>query len=90
MGRACSVGDDDGGDKAGGSSAPTVLRLAAADDADQPDARFVQAVRLPGQALRGSVRVRVVWDAAGQESAGYEAQIAQLVRDGEALGWMGA
>ena len=35
--------------------------------------------------------MRVVWDAAGQESAGYEAQIAQLVRDGEfALGWMGA
>ena len=92
VGAGCSVGDDDGGDKAGGSSAPTVLRLAAADDADQPDARFVrrfasQVAKLSG----GSVRVRVVWDAAGQESAGYEAQIAQLVRDGEfALGWMGA
>ena len=41
-GAGCSVGDDSGGDKAGGSSAPTVLRLAAADDADQPDARFVR------------------------------------------------
>jgi TRAP-type C4-dicarboxylate transport system substrate-binding protein len=91
FGAGCSR-DDDGGDKAGGSSAPTVLRLAAADDADQPDARFVrrfasQVAKLSG----GSVRVPVVWDAAGQQSADYEAGIARLVRDGEfALGWMGA
>ena len=92
FGAGCSRDDDGGGDKAGGSSAPTVLRLAAADDADQPDARFVrrfasQVAKLSG----GSVRVRVTWDAAGQQSADYEAGIARLVRDGEfALGWMGA
>jgi TRAP-type C4-dicarboxylate transport system substrate-binding protein len=93
FGAGCSSDDDGGGgDKAGGSSAPTVLRLAAADDADQPDARFVRrfasrVAKLSG----GSVRVRVVWDAAGQESPGYEAEIARLVRDGEfAFGWMGA
>jgi TRAP-type C4-dicarboxylate transport system substrate-binding protein len=91
-GAGCSVGDDDGGDKAGGSSAPTVLRLAAADDADQPDARFVRRFASQVEKLSGgSLRVRVVWDAAGQESADYEAGIAQLVREGKfALGWMGA
>jgi TRAP-type C4-dicarboxylate transport system substrate-binding protein len=93
LGVGCSLDDDDSsGDKAGGSGAPTVLRFAAADDADQPDARFVQ--RFAAQVAKlsnGELRVRVVWDAAGQQSAGYEAGIAQLVRDGEFdLGWMGA
>jgi TRAP-type C4-dicarboxylate transport system substrate-binding protein len=88
----CSRDDDGGGDKAGGSSAPTVLRLAAADDADQPDARFVRRFASRVSKLSGgSLRVRVVWDAAGQQSAGYEARIARLVKDGEfELGWMGA
>lgn len=92
LGAGCSLDEDDGGDKAGGSSAPTVLRLAAADDADQPDARFVrrfasQVSKLSG----GSLRVHVVWDAAGQQSPGYEARISRLVKDGEfELGWMGA
>jgi TRAP-type C4-dicarboxylate transport system substrate-binding protein len=87
----CGLGGG-GDDKAGGSSAPTVLRLAAADDADQPDARLVRRFASKVAALSGgSVRVRVVWDAAGQESAGYEAQIARLVQDGDFdLGWMGA
>jgi TRAP-type C4-dicarboxylate transport system substrate-binding protein len=86
----CGLGGG-GDDKAGGSSAPTVLRLAAADDADQPDARFVRRFASEVEAQSGgSVRVRVVWDAAGQDSAGYEAQIARLVQDGEFdLGWMG-
>jgi TRAP-type C4-dicarboxylate transport system substrate-binding protein len=87
----CSLGGDDG-DKAGGSRAPTVLRLAAADDAEQPDARFVRrfASRIAGLS-GGSLRVDVAWDAAGQQSAGYEAGIARLVKDGEfELGWMGA
>ena len=34
---AAGCGADDDGDKAGGSSAPTVLRLASANDAEQPD-----------------------------------------------------
>jgi hypothetical protein len=86
----CGLGG--GGDKAGGSSAPTVLRLAAADDADQPDARFVRyfASRV-AELSGGSLRVRPVWDAAGQQDADYEARIVRTVREGEfELGWLGA
>jgi C4-dicarboxylate-binding protein DctP len=86
----CGLGG--GGDKAGGSSAPTVLRLAAADDADQPDARFVRyfASRV-AELSGGSLRVRPVWDAAGQQDAEYEARVARAVREGEfELGWIGA
>jgi TRAP-type C4-dicarboxylate transport system substrate-binding protein len=88
----CSVNGGSDADKAGGSEAPEVLRLAAADDAEQPDARFVRyfADRV-SQLSGGSLRVRVAWDAAGQDSPGYERGIARLVRDGDyELGWMGA
>ena len=86
----CGLGG--GGDKAGGSSAPTELRLAAADDADQPDARFLRYFASRVDKLSdGSLRVRLVWDAAGQQTAGYEARIAHMVREGEfELGWIGA
>ena len=79
-------------DKAGGSDAPEVLRLAVADDAEQPDAPFARYFARRVSALSdGSVRVRVVWDAAGQSSPGYELGIAQRVRDGDfELGWMGS
>ena len=89
----CNAGEDDGGaDKAGGSDAPKVLRLAVADDADQPDAPFARYFARRVAALSdGSVRVRVVWDAAGQSSPGYELGIAQRVHDGDfELGWMGS
>ena len=69
-----------------------MLRLAAADDAEQPDARFVRyfASRV-AELSGGSLRVRPVWDAAGQQTADYEARIARMVRDGEfELGWIGA
>lgn len=88
----CSVSGNDDADKAGGSDAPDVLRLAVADDADQPDAPFARYFARRVSALSdGSVRVRVVWDAAGQDSPGYELGIARLVKDGDfELGWMGA
>ena len=88
----CSVSGNDDADKAGGSDAPVVLRLAVADDADQPDAPFARYFARRVSALSdGSVRVRVVWDAAGQDSPGYELGIARLVRNGDfELGWMGA
>ena len=77
----CSVSGNDDADKAGGSDAPDVLRLAVADDADQPDAPFARYFARRVSALSdGSVRVRVVWDAAGQDSPGYELGIARLVR----------
>jgi TRAP-type C4-dicarboxylate transport system substrate-binding protein len=89
---ACSVGGDGDADKAGGSDAPEVLRLAVADDAEQPDAPFARYFARRVSALSdGSVRVRVVWDAAGQSSPGYELGIAQRVHDGDfELGWMGS
>jgi TRAP-type C4-dicarboxylate transport system substrate-binding protein len=89
---ACDSGGDGDGDKAGGSDAPKVLRLAVADDADQPDAPFARYFARRVSALSdGSVRVRVVWDAAGQSSPSPELGIAQLVRDGDfELGWMGS
>jgi TRAP-type C4-dicarboxylate transport system substrate-binding protein len=89
---ACNVGGDGDADKAGGSDAPNVLRLAVADDAEQPDAPFARYFARRVSALSdGSVRVRVVWDAAGQGSPGYELNIARLVRDGDfELGWMGS
>jgi TRAP-type transport system periplasmic protein len=89
---ACNVGGESDGDKAGGSDAPKVLRLAVADDAEQPDAPFARYFARRVSALSdGSLRVRVVWDAAGQDSPGYELGIARLVRDGDfELGWMGS
>ena len=89
---ACSVGGDGDSDKAGGSDAPKVLRLAVADDAEQPDAPFARYFARRVSALSdGSMRVRVVWDAAGQGSPGYELGIARLVDDGDfELGWMGS
>jgi TRAP-type C4-dicarboxylate transport system substrate-binding protein len=86
----CSLDGD--GDKAGGSNEPTVLRLGAADDADQPDARFVRYFASRVAALSdGSIEVRVKWDAAGQQSAAYEADLARMVREGKfQLGWIGA
>jgi TRAP-type transport system periplasmic protein len=88
----CSVSGSDDADKAGGSDAPVVLRLAVADDAEQPDAPFARYfARQVSARSDGSVRVRVVWDAAGQDSPGYELGIARLVHDGDfELGWMGA
>jgi TRAP-type transport system periplasmic protein len=89
---ACNVGGDGEGDKAGGSDAPKVLRLAVADDAEQPDAPFARYFARRVSALSdGSLRVRAVWDAAGQSSPGYELGIAQRVHDGDfELGWMGS
>ena len=89
---ACDSGGDGQADKAGGSEAPKLLRLAVADDAEQPDAPFARYfARRVSARSDGSVRVRVVWDAAGQSSPGYELGIAQRVRDGDfELGWMGS
>jgi TRAP-type transport system periplasmic protein len=88
----CSVSGGGDGDKAGGSDAPKLLRLAVADDADQPDAPFARYFAKRVAALSdGSLRVRLVWDAAGQATPDYEKGIARLVHDGDfELGWMGA
>jgi TRAP-type C4-dicarboxylate transport system substrate-binding protein len=81
-----------GGDKAGGSSAPVELRLAAAYGTDQPDAPAVRyfASRV-SELSNGSLHVRVVFDAARHRVADPEARVARLVHNGEFdLGWIGA
>ena len=86
----CSL--DGGGDKAGGSSAPTVLRLGAAEDAEQPDTQRARyfASRV-SELSNGSLRVQIVYDAGGEENADYETRLASMVREGEfELGWIGA
>ena len=85
----CWSGD---GDKAGGSSAPLVLRLAAPDRGprpavEQPD-YFAQQVHRLSQ---GSIRVEIVPAAAGLDVADPEARVARMVLDGRfELGWIGA
>jgi len=80
-------------DKAGGSDAPLVLRLGDVDTQDDPNTTPVleyfgnQVARLSG----GTLRVRVIYDAAGHERPDVEAQVARKVRDGRFdLGWIGA
>jgi TRAP-type transport system periplasmic protein len=80
------------GDKAGGSRAAVELRLAVAYPADEADAPVVRSfasrvARLSG----GSLRVRVVFDAAGQQIVDPEARVAHMVRAGSFdLGWIGS
>ena len=86
----CSL--DGEGDKAGGSSAPVVLRLAAAEDAEQPESQRARyfASRV-SELSDGSLRIRIVYDAAGEQNADYESRLAGMVRAGKfELGWIGA
>ena len=54
----CSVSGNDDADKAGSSAAPVVLRLAVADDADQPDAPFARYFARRVSALSGRLDAR--------------------------------
>ena len=82
-----------GADKAGGSDAPLVLRLGDVDAEDDLSTTSVledfadRVAKLSG----GTLRVRVIYDAAGHERPDVEAQVARKVRDGSFdLGWIGA
>ena len=69
-----------------------MLRLAVADDAEQPDAPFARYfARRVSELSDGSLRVRVVWDAAGQSRPpAMKRGIARMVREGDfELGWIG-
>ena len=89
---AAGCSGDGADDKAGGSNAPTVLRLAVAEDAEQPESVHARRFASRVAALSdGSLRVRIVYDAGGEESAAYEARIARMVRNGKFdLGWIGS
>ena len=90
----CSVGDGGGSDKAGGSQAPVVLRLAYSyptkeGQPDEPALRYFAArvAELSG----GSLRVRIVFEAAGNESPELEKRVAGMVRNGQSdLAWVAA
>lgn len=88
----CGSGRHGSADKAGGSTAPVVLRAAVAFGADQPDAPLVerfaaQVAKLSG----GRLRVKLVFDVGGEADTNVEARIAELVRTGSyELGWIGA
>jgi TRAP-type C4-dicarboxylate transport system substrate-binding protein len=81
-----------GADKAGGSSAPVVLRLATADagvrpEVEQPEYFAEQVAKLS----QGRLRIEVVRAPAGQAVPDPEARVAGMVRDGRfQLGWIGA
>jgi TRAP-type C4-dicarboxylate transport system substrate-binding protein len=79
-------------DKAGGSHAPVVLRLAASDGPEQPESAAARyfADRVARRS-HGSLRVELTFSAAGQQEPDVEARVAQLVRDGRfELGWIGS
>jgi TRAP-type C4-dicarboxylate transport system substrate-binding protein len=82
-----------GADKAGGSDAPLVLRLGDVDTED--DSNTTPVLEYFGDQVaklsKGSLRVRVIYDAAGHERPDVEAQVARKVREGSFdLGWIGA
>jgi TRAP-type C4-dicarboxylate transport system substrate-binding protein len=88
----CSLGDDGAADKAGGSDAPVVLRLAYGykPAEGQPDEPMVRYFASRVETLSdGELSVRVVFNAAGQESPGVEERVARMVRSGRFdLGWV--
>jgi len=90
VGTGCDLGV--GGDKAGGASAPGELRLAVASGGDEAGAPLARFFASRATALsKGSLRVRVVFDAAGQEVAEPDVRVARMVHDGEfELGWIGS
>jgi TRAP-type C4-dicarboxylate transport system substrate-binding protein len=79
-------------DKAGGSSAPLVLRLANSDAIDQPDTPTIQYFADQVALLsRGAIRVQITFGAAGDKVPDVEARTARMVRAGQFdLGLIGA
>jgi TRAP-type C4-dicarboxylate transport system substrate-binding protein len=81
-----------GADKAGGSSAPVVLRLATADtglrpQVEQPEYFAEQVAKLS----HGRLRIEIVRAPAAESVPDPEARVAGMVRDGRfQLGWIGA
>jgi TRAP-type C4-dicarboxylate transport system substrate-binding protein len=78
-------------DKSGGSGAPVVLRLADPYDSTITDAAALQwIVKRVDSISHGKLRIRIVYNAAGDKIAGVEAQVARMVEKGQFdLGWIG-
>jgi TRAP-type C4-dicarboxylate transport system substrate-binding protein len=81
-----------GADKAGGSNAPTVLRLAVTDTSDQPDGPAAKyfAARM-AKLSHGALRIDIRFQAAGDKTADVEQRTVRMVQAGKFdLGWVGA
>jgi TRAP-type C4-dicarboxylate transport system substrate-binding protein len=90
---ACAPGRDSGAaDKAGGSRSPVVLRLANSNNVDQPDVASIEHFAAEVAKLsKGSVRIRITYLAAGQQTPDVEARTIRMVQRGQFdLGWVGA
>jgi TRAP-type C4-dicarboxylate transport system substrate-binding protein len=85
----CSSG---AANKAGGSSAPVVLRLANSNSGDQPGTDTIQ--RFASQVQKrsgGAIRVQITYLAAGSSTPYVETRTISAVRTGRFdLGWIGA
>ena len=88
----CSLGDEAGSDKAGGSAAPVVLRLAypfetRVGQPDEPALRYF-AARV-AEMSDGGLRIRISFNAAGEDVPEIETRVANMVRSGQFdLGWV--
>ena len=91
MAAIAAAGCGSGADKAGNPEAPVVLRLADPYDSTMSDAEALQwIVKRVDRISRGKLRIRIVYNAAGDTIAGVEAQVARMVESGKFdLGWIG-
>jgi len=86
-----SAGCGESGDKAGGRTGPTVLRLgvAYAPDRDAAHARYFAAQ--VAKLSKGTMKVNVSFNAGGHTAPDVEARVVKSVRSGTYdLGWIGA
>lgn len=81
-----------GADKAGGSTAPTVLSLADSDDPSQPDTPAVRFFAARVKKLsHGALRIQIRFQAAGDKIAAVEPATVRMVQSGAFdLGWVGS
>jgi TRAP-type C4-dicarboxylate transport system substrate-binding protein len=79
------------GDKAGRPAAPVVLRLADPYDSSVSDADALAFItNRISRVSHGKLRVKIAYNAAGQNDADVEARVARLVQKGRFdLGWIG-
>ena len=82
----------DSADKAGGSTSPVVLRLGASDNITIAESRNVQYFAAQVKKLSGgTLRVQLVFQAAGDNYPDVESRTARRVRGGDFdLGWIGS
>jgi len=78
--------------KAGGSEAPTVLTVGDSNSPDQPDTAAIRHFAAQVDKLsHGSLRIRIVYGAAGAATPYVEERVIRAVQSGRFdLGWIGA